>query len=127
MRIRAHKRQHELVGHAFVVGLFHALHGVGLRSALGLTLDQRAKGFGDALPTPVAVHSVIASAHGCDLARVVLAHLLLQLFEIAGAVGGQRVASIHEGMDENAIDSVLLGHLQKRVEMLLPRMHAAIG
>ena len=126
-RIRANERQNELVGHAFVVGIFHAQHSVRVRSALGFALDHRAVGLGDSLPAAVAVHGVITAVDGRDLARVVLAHLLLQLFEIASAIGGQRVAAVHKGVYEDAIDSLLPGHLQERVQMLLPRMHAAVG
>ena len=49
------------------------------------------------------------------------------MFEITSAVGGQRVAAIHEGMHEDAVHAVLLRHLQQRVEMSLLRMHAAVG
>ena len=125
--VRANERHDEFVGHVFVVGLFHSLHGIGVGAAFGLAIDHRAVSFGDALPAAVAIHGVVAAVDGGDLAGVVLAHLLLQLFEIAGAVGGQRVAAIHEGMDEDAIDSLLLGHFQQRIEMILTRVHAAIG
>jgi len=48
------------------------------------------------------------------------------LFEIAGAIGGESIAAIHEGVDEDAIDSLLFGHFQQGVQMLLPRVHAAV-
>src|SRR5579883_330710 len=84
----------------------------------------------DATRCPLAavpVHGVIAAVHAGDPARVVLAHLLLQLFEIAGAASGQRVASVHEGMDKDAVHALLSGHLEQRVEMRLLRVDAPIG
>ena len=54
-------------------------------------------------------------------------HLLLQLLEITGAVCRQRVAAIHEGMNKDSIDSLLLRHFQQGIKMGLLRMDAAIG
>ena len=96
-------------------------------AAFGVGEDHGVVGLGDALPAAVAVHGVVAAADGGDLAAVVFAHLLLQLFEISGAVGGQGVAAVHEGVDEDAIDAVLLRHFQQRVQMRLLRVHAAVG
>src|SRR5208282_2100537 len=107
-------------------GLFHTLHRIDVATALGFALDHRAVGLGDALPAPVAVHGVVTAIDGRDFAGVIFAHLLLQLIEIAGAVGRQRVAAIHEGMYEDALDSLLLGHSQERIQVLLPRVHAAV-
>jgi len=44
-----------------------------------------------------------------DLAGVIFTHLLLELSEVAGAIGRQRVAAVHKGVDEDAIDALLLG------------------
>ena len=121
------KRDDEFVGHFLVVGIFHALHGIGLLAAFGVGEDHRVVGLRDALPATVAVHGVVASVDRRDLAAVVLAHLLLQLLEVSRAVGGQRVAAVHEGVHEDAVHAVLLRHLQQRVEMRLLRMHAAVG
>ena len=52
---------------------------------------------------------------------------MLELLEVSSAIGGQRVAAIHEGMDEYAVNAVLLRHLQQRVKMRLLRVHATIG
>jgi hypothetical protein len=126
-RVGANERHHELVGHSFVVRLLHPLHRIGVCTALGLAFDHGAVGLRDALPATVAVHRIVAAVDSGDLAGVILAHLLLQLFQIAGAIRGQSVAAIHERVHEDAIDSLLFCHFQERVQMFLPRMHAAIG
>ena len=125
--IGANKWHDELIGDALVVGIFHPLHRVGALAAFGIGKNHRVVSLGDALPAPVAIHRVVTAVHRGDFAGVVLTHFLLQLFEIAGAVGGQRVAAVHEGMNEDAVHAVLLRHFQQRVEMSLLRMHAAIG
>ena len=81
----------------------------------------------DAFPAAIAVHGVITAVYGCDLPRVVLAHLLLQLLEVACAICGQRVPPVHEGMHENAVHALLLRHFEQRVKMRLLRVHAAVG
>ena len=126
MAVGANEWNHEFVGHALVVRLFHPLHRVGVLAAFRIGEHHRVVGLGDALPAPVAVHGVVAAIDRGDLAAVVLAHLLLQLFEISRAVGGQRVAAVHEGVDEDAVQAILLRHLQQRIEMRLLRMHAAV-
>ena len=124
--VSADKGNHEFVGHSLVVGIFHSLHRVGALAAFRVGENHRVVGLGNALPTPVAIHGVVASVHRCDLAAVVFAHLLLQFFQISGAVGGQSIASVHEGVNEHAVHSVLLGHLQQRVKMSLLRVHAPV-
>ena len=111
--VHANEGHDEFVGHTLVVGIFHALHRVDVFAAFAIAEDHGVEGLGNALPAAVAVHGVVASVDGSDLAGVVLAHLLLQLFQISGAVGGQGVAAIHEGVHEDAVNSVLLGHLQQ--------------
>ena len=103
------------------------MHGIGVDSTFGFSLDHGGVSFRDALPAAVAIHGVVAAANGGDLAGIVLAHFLLQLFEITRAVGWQGVASIREGVNKNAIDPLLRGHFQQGVEMFLPRVHAAVG
>ena len=125
--VGADKRNHEFVGDSLVVRIFHSLHGIGTLAAFRVGKHHRVVGLGDALPAPVAIHGVVAAVDGGDLAAVVLAHLLLQLFEVSCAVGGQSVAAVHKGMHENAIQSVLLRHLQQRIEMRLLRVHTAVG
>ncbi len=52
---------------------------------------------------------------------------MLKLFEVAGSVGGQGVATIHEGVHEDAVNAILFGHAEQRVEMSLVGVHAAVG
>ena len=82
-----HKRNQELVGDAVVVALLDARHGVGIRAALGLAVDHRVEGLALALPALVAVHGVVAAVDAGHLAHAVLAHLLLELRNVARAGG----------------------------------------
>ena len=125
--VGADEGNHEFVGHSLVVGVFHSLHRIGALAAFRVGENHRVIGLGNALPAPVAIHGVVASVHGGDLAAVVFAHLLLQLFQVSRAIGGQSIAPVHESVHEDAVHPVLLGHLQQRVKMSLLRVHAAIG
>ena len=80
----------------------------------------------DAVPTLVAIHGVVAATDACNVSSSELTHLLLKLLDVSGAARGQRVTAIHKRMHEEAIDSVLLGHAQQCVEMVLVRMDAAV-
>ena len=117
----------ELVGDAVVVALLDARHGVGVRAALGLAVDHGVEGLALALPALVAVHGVVAAVDGGHLAHAVLAHLLFELRDIAGAGSGRRVAAVHEGVDEDALQAVLARRAQQRIEVILVRVNAAVG
>src|SRR5262249_35487524 len=112
--VNADKGHHEFIGHTLVVGISYPLYRVNVLPSLGVAVHHSTECLGDALPTAVAVHSVVAAVHTRYLASVVLAHLLLKLFEVAGTVGRERVAAIHKGVDKNAIHAILLCHLQQR-------------
>ena len=49
------------------------------------------------------------------------------MFQVAGAIGGQGIAAIHEGVYEDAVYAIFFSHAQQRVEMRLIGMHAAVG
>ena len=51
----------------------------------------------------------------------------LEFLEVAEAAGGQGVAAVHEGVDEDVGEFVLRGHAQERVEMALVGVDAAVG
>ena len=120
------ERDDELVGHAAVVRVLHALHCVRVAATFRIAEDHGVECLLLAVPFFVAVHGIVAPTDAGDLSDVVLAHLLLQLLDVARAVGGQRVASIHEAVHEDALHAVLLGHAQQRVKMVLVRVHAAV-
>ncbi len=121
-----HERHDELVRYLAVIRLSHTLCRVVVAAAFANAVHHCVEGLLLALPTTVAIHGVVAAAHGRDLANTVLAHLLLQLLNVAGAVGGQRVAAVHEGVHEHALHSVLLSHAQDGVEMVLVRVHTTV-
>ncbi len=124
--IRAHERNDKLVGDIFVVGILHSLHRVCALAALRIGENHGVIGLRNALPAPVTIHGVVAAVNGCDLPAAVLAHLLLQLLQITRAVGRQRVAAVHEGVNRNTIETLLLRHSEQRVKMGLLRVHPAI-
>ena len=105
-----YERHHELIGNTLVVGILDSLHGIGIASAFAAPFHHGGKSFFFARPAAVAIHGVVAAVDAGDSAAK-LAELLLELLQIARAAGGQRVASIHEGVHENALNAALLGHL----------------
>src|SRR5206468_11358419 len=104
-------RHDEFIGHALVVGLLHPLNGIGLLAAFTTREHHRVVSLRNSFPSAIAIHGVVAPIYGGDLPAAILTHLLLQLFEITSAVGGQRVPSVHKRMDEHALQPVLLRHL----------------
>ena len=90
-------------------------------------MDHHIERFSNALPAAISIHGVIAAADRGDFAAVVLAHLLLELLEISSTAGGERIAAVHESMNEDAINTLLLGHFQERIKMIDVRVNAAVG
>src|SRR5580698_1437083 len=127
MIIHANEGDDEFVGHTVVVRSLHSLHRVHIFSAFATSVDHGVVGFGDALPAAVTVHGIVTSVDAGDFAGRVLAHFLLQLFEITCTVGGQGVTAVHESVNEHSVNSLLFGHLQQGVKMGLIGMHAAVG
>ena len=50
----------------------------------------------------------------------------INLNGFSGAVGGQSVATVHESVDEDAINAILFRHAEQGVEMRLVGMHTAV-
>ena len=110
LRIGADEGDNKFVGHSFVVGLFHALHRIGIFATFAITVHHGVERFGNALPAAVAVHGIVAATDRRNPPGVVLTHLLLQLPEVAGSVGGQSIAAIHEGVHEDAVYAIFFSH-----------------
>ena len=87
------------------------MHSVHVPASFGIAQNHCVECLRDTLPASVAIHGIVASVDGGDLAGVVLAHFVPKLFQISGAAGGESVAAIHEGMDKDAVYTVLFGHL----------------
>ena len=117
----------ELVGDSVVIELGDAGDRVGVGAAFGVAGDHRVEGLQLLLPAEVAVHGEVAAGDGGDLADADLAHLLLESFEVAEAAGGQRVAAVHEGMDEDVGEALLFREAQQSVEVALVRVDSAVG
>src|SRR5439155_8481910 len=55
------------------------------------------------------------------------AHFLLKLSNKIDAAVGRRVAAVHEAVDKNVFDFLLLGEFEQREKMLHVRVNAAIA
>ena len=117
----------ELVGDAVVVELFDSGDGVGVGSAFGMAGDQGVEGLLLLLPAEVAIHGVVAAADAGDLTDAASRSVCWSCFEVAEAAGGQGVAAVHEGMDEDVGELVLRGHADEGVEMALVGVDASVG
>jgi hypothetical protein len=89
-------------------------------------VGDRVVGAFDAFPPVVAVHGVIPPGDGGDAPDADLAHLRHQLLDVALARFRRRVAPVGEDMGEDALDPALGRHLQERIKVRVPRMHAAV-
>ena len=105
--VYADKGHDEFVSDILVVEILHSLHRVNVFAALTVAVNHRIESLGNALPAAIAIHGVVAAVDRGDLAGVVLAHFLLQLLEIAGAVGGQGVAPVHKGVHVDTVDTLV--------------------
>ena len=115
MRVGANERHDEFIRHALVVGVFHSLHGIGLLAAFTIREHHRVVSLRDSFPSAIAIHGVITAIYSRNLPAAILAHFLMQLFQITSAVGGQRVTPVHKCVDEHALQPVLLRHFQQRI------------
>ena len=125
--VDADEWHHEFIGEAALVRVLHPTHRINVSTAFAFAFNHRVEGFALTLPALVAIHGVIASADAGYLADPEVTHLLLELLEVSRPAGGESIAAIHEGVDEHAIDSVLPGHAQQRIKMVLVGVHAPIG
>ena len=111
-----HRRLHELVRNTGFVTRLHSLYG-GRRGA-PFALGHRVVSAFGALPTPVAIHGVIAARHRRDAAHAVAPAFRFQRFEESRAAFRRCVAAVHESMDENTLHLLLGGHAQQGVHMI---------
>ena len=116
----------ELVGYVLLVAFLQRGEGI-TRARFGLAVHDGAVGQLHALPAIIAIHGVVTADESGDLSDLQLAHLLLQLADEIAAAVRRRVAAVHEAMDEDFLDFLLLGHFEQREKMLDVRVHAAIA
>ena len=116
---------YELVGLAVFSGPFHKRLGGKLLKALagGVAVV----GLFHALPALVSVHGVEAAGDGRDLTCSVFLELLLKLFYVFFRAGRGNVPSVQYAVHEHVLKSALSRHADKSVEVLVVRMHAAVG
>ena len=117
----------EFVSGAVAVEFLDAVEGRLIRSAFGMAGDHGVESLLLLLPAEIAVHGVVAATDAGELADVVFLKFRVKLFEEAEAAGGQRVAAVHEGVDEDVGEFVLRGEAQECVEVAAVGVDAAIG
>ena len=117
----------ELVRDGVVVALEDAGVGVAMLPCFGVAGDHGAEGFVFLLPAVVAVHGEVASGDAGQLADSVLFEFLKELFDVAGAAGGEGVAAVEEGVDVDALDVLLRGEAEESVEVALLGVDASVG
>ena len=120
--IADHHGGHEFVRLAAPVGGVDRLKGVaGGRAVRG---NQGVVGPGDAIPTPVAVHGVIAPGDGDDLEIIQRAGLFYDVGDIIPPARRRRVAAIEKGMKPYRNPGVTKNFGQRH-QMILMRVHPA--
>jgi hypothetical protein len=117
------RRLHELVALAARVGRLHGGDGIG--GGLALAVHDRAKGGGDSIPAPVAVHRVVAPDHGGHLAPDSF-HVRQQVAQVPQAGTRWRVAPVEEGVHAGA-DTAATAVLQQRHQVVDVAVHASVG
>ena len=121
-----HDRIDEFIGDATFVAAADGLDRIG-GFHRGIAVNHGAIGALDALPAVVAIHRVVAAGERCDAPAANLADFLLQLLDVFDAAVRRSVATVHEAVDEDALDVMFTRHPKKRVEVLHVRVHAAVA
>ena len=105
-----YRRHDEFVGYALVVATFKLLDRI-VGCAFAYAQRQHIIGFFHAIPTVIAVHSVIPAAYGGNLAELQLVHLDLQLLNERNAACGRYVPAVHITMYVNVVQTLAFGEL----------------
>ena len=98
---------------------------VGVLAALAFALHHCVESFA-IRPSAVAIHGVVAAVDAGHLPQP-YSRIFCSSCARYPAPGGQSVAAVHKGVNEDALDALLLGHFQQRIQMCLVRVHTAIG
>jgi len=115
----------ELVSLALLVAFLDGLDWVG--ALLALSADDTLHTQLDAVPALVAVHDIVASDDGGDLANADLLGLVEQLLHVTRAALGVRVAAVAEEVDEDLRHLHLLGDLEQADQVVDVRVDTAVG
>ena len=114
----------ELVGHALVIALLD-----GLRHVVALapySVNELVVRFLNAFPSLVAIHGVVASGDGGNHAGT-LGAVLLELGDKALAALRVSVTAVHEAVDEDFVQLILVGDVAESEEVLQRAVHAAVA
>ena len=115
----------KLIRYTCGIGCFYA--GSSACSLAAIAQHQCFIGTLHALPALVAVHCVIASADGSNLAYANLRHAIFQLMDIFQSCFRTDITSIQEGMHINLGQAFNLSHADKCQKMLNVAVYAAVG
>ena len=115
----------KLIRYACGIGCLYA--GSSACSFAALAQHQCFIGTLHALPALVAVHCVIASADGSNLAYANLRHAIFQLMDISQRCFRTYITSVKESMHINIGQAFNLRHADKCQKMLDMAVNAAVG
>ena len=115
----------KLIRYACGIGCLYA--GSGTCGFAALAQHQCFIGTLHTLPALVAVHCVIASADGSNLAYANLRHAIFQLMDIFQRCFRTDITAVEESMHINLGQSFNLRHADKCQKMLNVAMNAAVG
>ena len=88
-------------------------------------MDDRVVGELGPLPAGVAVHRVVAAGDRSDAAGPV--EPAAELGDVLGAPVREGVAAVGEGVEDDVGDALLCGELDRGLDVLPPRVDAAVG
>ena len=119
-------RFQKLVGRPGTIGAFHSFGGVGIDVG-ALPVHKRVISFFDKVPAAFAVHSEPAAHDGCNRSHAQFpAHGFGTPQEVRA--GSRRGAvPVENGMNPDALQSVVTGHAQEGIEVVSMGVDAAVG
>ena len=118
-----HRRQHKLVGLAFVVRLLHRFHCTGSR--LACAICHGAIGFFYPFPAIVPVHGIVAARYGSDFSYAQLLQFFFQLLHKAQTGRWSYIAAIQETMHIHILQPLCRSHLQQPIQVTAVAVHTA--
>ena len=109
-------RNDELIGDAGVIRCLHRRNRIGI--VLTLAVNHSGICLFHTLKAVVAVHGVVSALDGCDLADAGLIQLRLQFLDILKTRGRRNVTAVHEAMDIDLFQTVLLCQIDQAEDVL---------
>lgn len=98
----------------------------GVRCLLTLTADKSIDSDLDTLPALIAIHGIVATTNGGDLAVVDRLDLLNQLLHVAGSRAGGGVTTVTKEVNVDLGNLSCLSSIQKSVEVVLVTVDSTV-